>query len=249
MKNLDTGLLSHEQARHYRRLGYYRLDEVYDGDDVAEMRSFVQTEVKGESFARADRLGAKVKKMYGLYDRDPELMHRVLTNPTLSGTLVSLLGPNVVFLKNRHNHATVNDVQGAAAEGLHRDILQPTRGILTASIYLDDATHRNGATRILPGSDELPFVGVPEENGGGVWMADHSEYDGLEEQALQVPVSAGGVLLFNSLNFHGVGANPSGDPRISMTLAFRAADELDRCPDSETQLVVAGEHFYIGNDR
>ena len=41
----------------------------------------------------------------------------------------------------------------------------------------------------------------------------------------------------------------SGDSRMSMTLAYRAVDELDANPDSLRQLVVAGEQTYRGNDR
>lgn len=249
MKNLDQGTLSHEQARHFREQGYYKLTHVFTPDDTAEMRSFVAAEAAKEPTDRDRILGGQMIKMYGLYDRSPKLMNGVVTNPVLTGALKSLLGPNVIFLKNRHNHATTNDRLGSPGEGLHRDILQPTRGVITAAVYLEDSTVQNGATRLIPGSQNMPYVGVPEETGGGVWMDQHEEYAGLEDQAIQVPMKEGDVLLFNSLVFHGVSANNSGDSRMSMTLAFRAADELDANPDTLRQLVVTGEQSYRGNDR
>ena len=248
MRNTYKGTLTDEQARHYRSQGYYKLPHVFTHDETAEMREFVA----GEAAAKKDqaaKLGGKLFKMYQLYDANPELMRRVITNRHLTGPLASLLGPNIIFLKNRHNHATVNDIQGEAPEGLHRDILQPTRSILTAAVYLEVSTLENGATRLVPGSHELPYVGVPEDEGGGVWMNQHEEYAGLEDQAVSVPMPEGGVLLFNSLVFHAVGANTSGGSRMSMTLAFRAADELDANPDMTRQVIVAGEQTYRGNDR
>ncbi|MBV2156804.1 hypothetical protein [Kitasatospora sp. SUK 42] len=49
-----------------------------------------------------------------------------------------LLGPNVVYVLNRHNQGSVN-APGTREVRLHRDILQPTRGLLTAVVYFEDA--------------------------------------------------------------------------------------------------------------
>lgn len=244
---MKHGLLSQEQARFYREQGYYRLTEVFDSEQTAELRTFIQEEA-GKLEDTTDPANPN-KKLYGLYDRNPQLMRRTIGNKALTGALISLLGPNVVFIKNRHNHATINNRQGAPAEGMHRDILQPSRGLMTAAVYLQDSTVDNGATRVVPGSHNLPYVGVPQADGGGTWMAEHEEYAGLEDQAVPVPMKEGDVLLFNGTLFHGVGYNPSGETRTSMTLGFRSADELDASPDESRQILVAGEHIYRGNDR
>ena len=244
---MSYGDLTHEQARHYRNQGYYRLIDAFDKDETAEIRAFINEEAdKQRSLGKA--LAGPALKMYGLYDRNPALMHKVVSNKVLLGALESLVGPNIVFAKNRHNHATINNHVGEPAEGLHRDILQPTRGLVTAALYLQDSTIENGATRIIPGSHELPYVGVPQVNGGGTWMAEHEEYQGLEDQAMSVTMPEGSVLLFNGLAFHGVGRNSSGEERMSVTLGFRSSDELDAKPDQERQLLVRGEHIYRGND-
>lgn len=240
-------MLTHEQSRFYREQGYFKLKGCFDSNQTAEMRDFVIAEAEKQS--SANDASNPNKKLYGLYDRNPELMKRVIGNGALIGALSSILGPNIVFVKNRHNHATINSRQGAPAEGMHRDILQPSRGLLTAAVYLQDATVDNGATRIIPGSHNLPFVGVPQIDGGGTWMAEHEEYDGLENQAIPVPMEEGDVLLFNGTLFHGVGHNMTGESRVSMTLGFRSVDELDARPDEDRQIVVAGHQIYRGNDR
>ena len=245
---MSSNSLTHEQIRHFRSQGYFKLPRVYAEEETAGMRAFVEHQAAQEA-EMARLVGGTALKMYGLYDRHPHLMHHVVTNPILVGALQSILGPNIVLVKNRHNHATINDRQGQPAEGLHRDILQPTRGLVTAAIYLEASTEDNGATRIIPGSHELPYVGVPQAGGGGTWLADHADYAGMEEQAISVPMPEGGVLLFNGLTFHGVGNNTSGRSRTSMTLGFRAVDELDYTPDQGRQVLVAGEYIYRGNDR
>ncbi|HET6622482.1 MAG TPA: phytanoyl-CoA dioxygenase family protein [Candidatus Saccharimonadales bacterium] len=241
------GGLTQEQARFYRDQGYYRLLDCFDQTETAEMRDFISSEFN-KTQDRVDPSNPN-RKLYGLYDRNPELMNRVLGKKALIGALTSILGPNVVFVKNRHNHATVNNRYGSPAEGMHRDILQPTRGLVTAAVYLQDSTVGNGATRVIPGSHNLPYVGVPQADGGGTWLAEHEEFAGLENQAVPVPMNEGDVLLFNGTLFHGVGYNPSGETRTSMTLGFRSVDELDAQPDHSRQIVVAGDYIYRGNDR
>lgn len=244
---MKYGALTHEQARFYREQGYYKLTNVYSEQQTTEIREFIEHETARTT--EDSNPENPNRKLYGLYNRNPELMRRVIGNQVLVGALISLLGPNIVFVKNRHNHATINNRRGEPVEGMHRDILQPSRGLMTAAIYLQNSTIDNGATRVLPGSHNLPYVGVPQTNGGGTWIAEHEEYAGLEEQAVPVPMNEGDVLLFNGALFHGVGHNPSGQTRMSMTLGFRSVDELDAAPDDARQVLVSGEHIYRGNDR
>lgn len=244
---MPYGTLTHEQARHFRSQGYYRLIDVFSSEETDEIRNFIEDEAhKMRSEGRT--LAGPALKMYGLYDRNPDLMKRVTMNKVLVGALESLIGPNIILVKNRHNHATINNHIGEPAEGLHRDILQPTRGLVTAALYLQDSTVENGATRLIPGSHEMPFVGVPQENGGGTWMVDHEEYEGLDDQAVSIAMPKGSVLLFNGLAFHGVGKNSSGESRMSVTLGYRSVDELDASPDSQRQILVHGNYIYRGND-
>lgn len=131
---MKHGTLSHEQARFFRDQGYYRLSSCYDLDEVSETRQFISEEANIN--INADDVVNPNNKLYGLYDRNPELIDKIVGKQALIGALVSLLGPNILLVKNRHNHATINNRKGAPAEGMHRDILQPNRGLITAAIYL-----------------------------------------------------------------------------------------------------------------
>lgn len=238
--------LTAQQTRHFRDCGYLRVPGVVRDPLLSALRTLVRDETSWSAptaVAPGDQ-----PKLYRLYERDPRLLRELLVSPGLVGPLRSLLGPNVVYLLNRHNQAAVNH-PGTAAPRLHRDILQWSRGLVTAVVYLEESTVANGCTQLVPGSQYLPFVGVPQPDGGGTWMDEHPEFADLLDQALPIPVPAGGVLLFDALAFHTVSANTSDSSRMSLVLGFRSADELDRNPDHSRQILVSGGHLYRGNDR
>lgn len=241
MRTHHRPALTEQQARHFRELGYLRLPEPglprHLLDDIAQMVR-----------ARAAHLPAGQTKIYRLYQHDQALMHRLIAHSALTAPLTALLGPNVVYVLNRHNQGSLN-APGTGQVRLHRDILQPTRGLLTAVVYFEDATVDTGCTWIVPGSHRAPYVGVPQPDGGGTWMDEHPELADLTDQALPVPVPTGGILLFDATVFHTVGPNTGASTRTSAVLGYRSADELDAHPDPDRQVVVTGTQLYRGNDR
>ncbi|MEV8634354.1 phytanoyl-CoA dioxygenase family protein [Streptosporangium sp. NPDC051023] len=234
---MELVTLNDLQVRHFRDSGYLRLPGVLGPDDCHRLATFVADQHQA----------AGGGKLYGLLDRDPLAIGGLIAHPRLIGPLTSLLGPNIVYITNRHNHATLNP-PGQTENRLHRDILQWTRGVLTVVVYLEEATVGNGATQIIPGSHYLPSMGVPQLDGGGTWMDEHDRYAGLDAQALPVPVAAGDALIFDGLVFHTAGTNSGRGTRASLTLGYRSIDELDRRPAPEDQVLVAGEFSYRGNN-
>lgn len=194
---------------------------------------------------RVNEAGA-ICRIDRVIDRDP-LFLDTLRLPAVLDPLRSLLGPNVELLRFRHNHATLN-LRDDIPFRLHRDILHWTRGVVTAFIYLEDAGIDNGCTHVVPGSQYLPFAGMPPDGGGGNWADDHDEYRFVMNQALPVPMQAGGVLFLDSLAFHSVGVNSTASSRLSLTFAFQSVDELTR-RNGDERVLVAGERIYMGSDR
>jgi len=158
--------------------------------------------------------------------------------------LTLLLGPNIDFLLNRHNHITFNRY-GETVFRLHRDVLQWSRSVVTALVYLEDSNLSNGCTHIVPTSQYLPFVGTP--NNGGTWMDEHSVYKDLISQNIPVIAEKGDVLFMDSLMFHSVGMNNSNQTRISLNLAYTSVDELLPLDYSKYRVLVKGERLYRGN--
>ena len=179
--------------------------------------------------------------------RDPIFLE-TLRLPAILDPLKSLLGPNIDVALYRHNHSTLN-LGGDIPFRFHRDILQWSRTIITALIYLEDSTIENGCTYIVPSTHYLPFAGMPPDGGGGNWADDHSEYQFVMEQAIPVPIRRGGVLFINSLMFHSIGINTTSESRISSTFAFHSVDELAGETSDTKRLLLTGERIYMGSDK
>lgn len=230
--------ITHQQVLHFRMQGYLRVRELIEDDLRLELLDYSK---------RLQREDGTLKS-YRLFERDPALMTKLLSQESLLGRLTGLLGPNVVYLTNRHNQSALNK-PGRADTRLHRDILQWSRGVVTVVVYLEDSDVENGCTHVVPGSHLLPSVGVPQPDGGGTWMEQHQEFADMVDQAVPVPVPAGGALFFDGTLFHATGMNNSQVTRSAIVLGFRSCDELDASPDNRRQLLVAGAHLYRGNDR
>jgi phytanoyl-CoA hydroxylase len=231
------------QVSFFRHQGFLKLGTPIDPNLSAALTARLRRDfaVPTPPFRRDSQ--GRVIRLDALLQRAP-VYSEVLWDPTLSETLKSLLGPNVEVTLNRHNHATTNPPR-ANIPRLHRDVLQWSRGLITALIYLEDAGTENGCTYLIPGSHFLPFVGQP--NNGGTWMDEHAIYKGLIGQALPVPVRMGEVLIFDSLIFHTVGANTSRHDRLTICLGFHSVDELTPEASARSRLVL-GEKLYRGND-
>lgn len=229
----------------FRHSGFLRLRHPIPSRVLTSVREVVEREIAAATPPfRVNDEGA-IKRIDRLVHRDPVVLE-VLRSPEVLGPLSSLLGPNVFLLLNRHNHATTNRA-GDIAYRLHRDILQWSRPIVTAIVYLDESTVDTGCTHVVPGSHLAAYAGMSPDGGGGNWADDHDQYETFHAQAMPLPMPAGGILVFEGLLFHSVGVNTTAHTRLSMTFAFHSVDELD---DSAQQkrLLLFGERVYKGND-
>lgn len=239
---------------HFKSNGYYRLNQVLDNEEVRMGKELVWQAIEkktGQDLRQAEpetiQKFVNKRTLYHLVDQVDERFMYFAAHANLVSALTTLLGPDVELVTNRHNHARIN-FSGDQKVELHRDILQATRGIVSAILYLDESTTENGCTVVLPGSHNyLPDVPHTDHGGGGTWSTDYpEEFAGVIDQGLPVPVSAGGGLIFNSLVFHTVGENHSNKPRMSLAFAYRANDELATVDEPKTRLI-SGTRRRVGN--
>lgn len=232
--------------------GYLRVGYILSSDEIRNAKEWIwdeaekrhQQNLRNLSSAQLKEQLDKPVKLYHIYESDSRF-ENIVKHPKLISSLTPILGPNIELALNRHNHATLN-LRGDNTPRLHRDILQWSRAVVTAIIYLDDSTIENGCTWVLPGSQKLTHV--PATDHGGTWFDEYIDiYGNLINQAVPVPMTAGGVLLFNSLTFHTAGENKTDGPRTSLTFGFRSVDELSRAQD-DVSVLIAGERIQRGND-
>ncbi len=176
---------------HFRRAGFARAAEPIDVNLVSQMKNVILRDLnEPKAPYRTNPSGVPVR-LDAISIRHPIFIEALKTR-AVSSLISAILGPNIVMLRNRHNHATLNRRDDIPYR-LHRDILQWSRPIVTLIIYLESATVDNGCTHVVPGSQFLRFAGMPPDGGGGNWADDHLEYAHLIDQAVPVPMKAGGV--------------------------------------------------------
>lgn len=246
MASSIPGNLTQLQCDHFHRAGYLILGQLSDLTLLAELKEQIQTSYLHREQPFRVNQNDKLTHIENVYERYQQVA-QLIADPVIIDNLKSLLGPNILLCKNRHNHATLNYQGGQQQACLHRDILQWSRTVITIVIYFDNTDLNNGCTHLIPGSHLLPYVGTP--NNGGTWLDEHSIYHSMAHQELPIPAKAGSVLAFNGLVFHRVGENKTSKPRASMTFAFRSVDELSEYElNSQEHVLVAGENIYRGND-
>lgn len=229
---------------HFRRQGYVLLRAGFDEGRAHSCLDVLHTHLAAATPPLRRDASGNIVRLGNVASRvDGQIINLLLTD-CVRAALRSLLGPNVVLVLNRHNHATPSR-NGETAVRFHRDVLQWSRPVLTAIFYLEPAGVSEGCTWVLPGSQYLPQTGIP--NNGGTWLDEQEDIASMQEHALPVPVSAGDVLLFDSLMFHSIGLNTSSATRWTVILAFRSVDELAAAREPTVQLL-EGAFIYRGNE-
>lgn len=236
--------------RFFRNAGYFKVPGAISPEGIDALHPLLDREfATPRPNYRTVFAGTKAVKLYELLQRpgiSETVIRELRRSEVARAAATALLGPNVALTLNRHNHAT-NNFAGESTVRHHRDVLQWSRNIVSAIVFLDPANAENGATRIIPGSHLESFVGVTQVDGGGTWMDEHEEFAHLHDQALAVEAAPGDMLLFDGTLFHTVGENKSSARRRSLALGFKALDELTP-PQPATELVLYGEQLYRGND-
>jgi hypothetical protein len=233
--------LSSVQARHFKDAGFLRLSSIVPQNLVAKAREQLVVDLNDPTGPCYRNQAGKAYKLYGLLERGGPYKEVIQLDSILQ-ILSDLIGPDVVYTRNRHNHASLNRA-GDNSEGLHRDVLKA--GLVTVIVYLDDVTLENGPTMLIPGSHQWPYA--PART-GGIYLdqIDDPEYRELSDQAVPILAKSGDVLAFESTVFHTAMKNISSGTRGSLVLAYRAVDELTGVAEGPEHLAI-GDDIYRGN--
>jgi phytanoyl-CoA hydroxylase len=231
--------LTPEQTWLFRHNGFLKLPEPLPGAFVAELKAAVLRDIENEVAPVVKDRHGRVVRISDLWGRGG-VFREALTRSEVLDPLESLLGPNIELILNRHNHATLRLADDGTSY-LHRDVLQWSRPIVTVLYYLEETTLENGCTHVIPGSHFFP--GRPDMS---VENDDWARSSGVLEQAVPVPMPAGGLVVMNSLVIHTAGANRTPHSRMSLTVGYHSVDELAGV-DNPRRVVVRGERIYRGN--
>lgn len=233
--------LTAEQIDLFHHNGFVKLPARLPIETVSTLKETILRNMCEEIAPIVRDASGRIVRISQLWDREP-IFREVAAAPVVLDALEAVLGPDILLVKNRHNHATLN-LAGGRGDYWHRDVSHWTRSIVTIIFYLEDAPVERGCTHVIPGTQRLRAF--PRS----VTTEAHQHLDpGLLDQAVPVPMEAGRMLLINSLVLHRIGTNETPYSRMSMTFGYHSADELDDRPNDK-RVLVRGERGYAGNDR
>jgi ectoine hydroxylase-related dioxygenase (phytanoyl-CoA dioxygenase family) len=237
----ERSALTSAQAQLFRHNGFLMLPSSLPEERVARLKETICRHIdEAIPPVMCNRQG-RVVRISQLWDRDA-IFREAFTCEEVMGPLRDVIGPNIEFIKNRHNHATLRITEDGSSY-FHRDVLQWSRTIVTVLFYLEETTVENGCTFVVPGSHLMPGLGaVNIEKDEAILRT------GLLEQAVPIPMPAGGLVLIDSAIIHGAGPNRTSGTRMSMTAGYHSVDELAGM-ENPRRVLISGERLYMGNDR
>ncbi|MGI9310179.1 MAG: phytanoyl-CoA dioxygenase family protein [bacterium] len=144
--------------------------------------------------------------------------------------IADLLGPNIKF-----HHCKINSKLPRAATEVkfHQDFLYEPHSnddLITALLFLDDVTTRNGPLEVVPGSHRGPLHGLWHDGvfTGAVAPRVAAELTG---RTVQCTGAAGAACLMHTRLLHGSAANRSTRPRTLFIAIYSAEDALPLSPN------------------
>jgi len=100
-------LLSDEEIRFFRHVGFLKVKDVISPHLVRSMCDMIEAHKSAEIEPLRRDKNNNVVRLDNILGRD-SLFRSVFTSEIILGPLQSLLGPNIELVLNRHNHATFN---------------------------------------------------------------------------------------------------------------------------------------------
>ncbi len=176
--------------------------------NLARFASELEPFLTATPYGRDDFTGQKTRRTGALIARTPGSHDFVLDKRVLN-LANQFLGPYTEKLTLHLTQATTI-YPGAGAQLIHRDRfawgtyippqIEPQFNTLWA---ITDFTAENGATRIVPGSQNWPW-----------------DRDATKDEIVQAEMSRGSVLLYTGTVLHSGGENRSNQPRIGLNLTY-----------------------------
>lgn len=184
------------------------LDDVIDRTVIDRLRAELEPWLEATPFGPDDFSGRRTRRTGALVARS-ETARELVLDPLVLATVERVLAHSTSF--QLHLTQIIALGPGQPAQGIHRDqwafdffSFPPGYEVQCNTIWaLTDFTERNGATRVIPGSnhfaDKLGFT---------------------VEDTEPAEMTAGSVLVYTGSLYHGGGANRSDDIRYGANITY-----------------------------
>jgi len=183
--------------------------DVLDPETLARLDADLAPWIDRSQPGADDFTGRFTKRTGALIARCPEC-RPLVTHPLILEAANGLLGPYCKRIQ-LHLTQTIELLPGQERQILHRDRLawgghlpKPIEPQFNTLWALTDFTEENGATHLIPGSQDWPLDRNPKS----------------QNESIQAVMSRGSVLCYSGTVIHGGGANRSDTPRIGLNITY-----------------------------
>ena len=228
-----TGFDVEAHVGRIRTDGHSIIEGLLDTNQIAEVRAGLAKHLE-QHRGRNPFEGYRTERVYTLVARG-RVFEAVAEDPRLLAILDRFLRPGYLLTASQ----AINIHPGEAAQSMHYDdsfypIPRPRPAIsLTVVVAIDGFTAENGATMIIPGSQDLSDAEIATSRSVTA-MGLPSD---LAKTAVPAVMPAGAAIVFLGTMVHGGGANRSDAPRLAITNQYCE-------PWARTQ-----ENFFLGIPR
>jgi len=183
--------------------GYLVIENALSRAQVSQLRRALDPHFEELLYGRNPFEGHQTQRVYGLVQKTRDF-DPLIEDPRVLQACQEFLGDHLLTAA----HAILIH-PGETAQSLHHDdsfypFPRPRKPLGLSTIWaLDDFTHDNGATRVVPGSHR--------------WG---DERPGDDAEPLNVCMPAGSLLIFLGTLFHGGGDNTSDRSRLGITIQY-----------------------------
>jgi phytanoyl-CoA hydroxylase len=220
--------LTQEQKEFWQENGYLAVENVLSAEVVESLRRAadrLSEQAKGltqdterfklQAFGTGGRILQQVAEPHELGGEWMSLAR----NPQVLDVVEGLLGPNIMLYYSMMMMKPA--LQGFTAPW-HQDFaffVHNKAELLGCQIYVDDSTVENGCIRVVPGSHKLGLLNhFKDGEFTGIVQGDTSIYD---DQEVQVPMKAGGMVLWHALTLHSSHPNRSERSRRAIVFEYK----------------------------
>ena len=203
--------LAADQIAHYNRAGFVQPFDVFDAEEIARVRAYVDRLMADMGEAGSYGINCYQARLAGLWD--------IATDSRILDLVEDLIGPDVIcwasaiLSKKPHDPKRVPWHQDARFWSL-----SPARTV-TVWLAIDDADEENSAMRFIPGSHDKGALPESARDEGSVFHKGTANAEALGEPFTNA-LKAGQVSLHADMLVHGSLANTSDRRRCGLTLRY-----------------------------
>lgn len=209
----------------YRELGFAVAERFFDADYVAQVNGAIAEVLDVPditSVAEPEPDNAAIARRIWSPTKRHATFEKTAADPRLLDVLEQLVGPDILF---HYSKLHMKGPRVGSVVEWHQDFAfypHTNTDLVTAMIYLDDATMENACLQALPGSHKL---GLANHYADGFFRGKVTGADAPDPaRAVPLEAPAGSVVFIHCLLLHHSSPNRSDRFRRSFFCAYRAAD-------------------------